>query len=95
MLKWIENWYLSMCNGDWEHIYGIKVDTLDNPGWIVSIDIIDTYLENIKFKTISKYINEDDFLFCEKKDGKFLGSGDINKLEKIFEIFKDWAEHSQ
>ena len=84
-----------MCNGDGEHIYGIKVDTLDNPGWIVSIDIIDTYLENIKFKTISKYINEDDFLFCEKKDDKFLGSGDINKLEKIFEIFKDWAEHSQ
>ncbi|OAX48412.1 hypothetical protein gpAD87_09590 [Paenibacillus sp. AD87] len=42
-LKWLQNWYLENCNGDWEHSYGVKIDTVDNPGWSVEIDLTDTY----------------------------------------------------
>lgn len=31
ILKWLENWYSSNCDGDWEHLYGITIRTLDNP----------------------------------------------------------------
>ena len=27
------------CNGEWEHSHGVKIDTLDNPGWQVHIDL--------------------------------------------------------
>ena len=30
----LQKWYKSQCNGDWEHSFGIKIETLDNPGWI-------------------------------------------------------------
>lgn len=29
----LERWYAAQCNGDWEHTYGITIETLDNPGW--------------------------------------------------------------
>ncbi|MEW1657997.1 Imm53 family immunity protein [Streptomyces sp. NPDC093707] len=31
-------WYTSQCDGDREHEYGIRIETLDNPGWSVEID---------------------------------------------------------
>lgn len=27
-LKWLENWMRSMCNGSWEHCYGVDLNTL-------------------------------------------------------------------
>jgi hypothetical protein len=49
IFEWMENCDLSMCDGEWEHYYGVKIDTLDNPGWIVQIDIMDTGLEKNHF----------------------------------------------
>ncbi len=54
VFEWIEKWYLSMCDGEWEHFYGIKIDTLDNPGWIVRIDILDTELVHYKINSWHK-----------------------------------------
>jgi|GEM_PF-3181522 len=33
----LTNWYQNQCDGDWEHKYGVSIETLDNPGWIVKI----------------------------------------------------------
>ena len=43
-LIWLINWYTSHCDGDWEHIFGIKIGTLDNPGWHIQISIEETEL---------------------------------------------------
>ena len=41
-LEALQEWYALMCDGDWGHSFGIKIDTVDNPGWVVSIDISET-----------------------------------------------------
>ena len=28
----LQDWYFSKCDEDWEHEFGVKIDTLDNPG---------------------------------------------------------------
>jgi hypothetical protein len=40
----LQNWYAAQCDGNWEHAWGIKIDTLDNPGWTVTIYLHDTPL---------------------------------------------------
>jgi len=40
----LETWFASMCNGDWEHTYGITLETVDNPGWLFTVEITDTPL---------------------------------------------------
>jgi hypothetical protein len=39
MLQWLQEWYLEQCDREWEHEYGIKIGTLDNPGWTITIDL--------------------------------------------------------
>ena len=44
-LIWLQDFYTSLCNGDWEHSYGFKLDTMDNPGWHWEFNLRDTYSE--------------------------------------------------
>ena len=92
IISWLTEWYNSNCNGDWEHCYGISIDTLDNPGWIVTIELHETALEESDFVNISIDNGEKDWLMCEVKDNIFFGRGDQFKLPNILEIFKSFAE---
>ena len=94
ILSRFQKWYQSMCDGDWEHCYGVKIDTSDNPGWIVEIDIIDTPLENKPFDTIHYGETDHDYLICKIENGKFEGFGDVTKLENILNCFLNWAENN-
>ena len=92
MIKWLENWYKSQCDGDWEHMFGVKIDTLDNPGWSITIDLDDTFLEEKSFDVYRKNVNEKDWIICQVKDNKFKAGGDPSKLGEIIRIFKEWVE---
>jgi hypothetical protein len=91
MIEWLRNWYESNCDGDWEHSYGINIGTLDNPGWAVDIDLIDTNLEEIQFDKIQIYANESNWIHCCVVDGVFKGCGSTDKLEEILKIFSEWV----
>jgi Immunity protein 53 len=80
-------WYREQCNGDWEHGSGVLIDTLDNPGWMVKIDLRETALENEAFETIKIDKGKGDWLWCFKKGQEFNGSGDPSKLPVILEHF--------
>jgi len=84
-----------MCDGSWEHFYGIKIETSDNPGWIVEFDIIDTPLENKTFDPIHNGKSDYDYLICKIENGKFKGFGDVTKLEDILKVFLNWAENKK
>ncbi|MCQ8184871.1 immunity 53 family protein [Parvularcula maris] len=91
-LAWIEDWFTRQCDGDWEHEYGIKVETSDNPGWIVEIDYVGTYLEGRNFLTVDIERSENDWLKCRIESGKFKGSGGPRNLAEVLITFRHWAE---
>jgi hypothetical protein len=87
LIEQIQAWYAAQCDGDWEHQYGVSIETLDNPGWSVTIDLSGTSLENIRFQTYQENKGEEDWIFCETNGNKFIGRGDAAKLQTILEIF--------
>lgn len=87
----LQEWYKSQCDGNWEHHYGISIQSLDNPGWWVKIDLTKTKLENKEFVHLVKVESEDDWLEVKVKDRIFQGAGDLSKLEEIIKIFLNWA----
>lgn len=87
VIEQIQTWYAAQCDGDWEHQYGVSIETIDNPGWCVTVDLTGTSLENIRFQTYQKNKNEEDWIFCEVSENKFVGRGDPGKLQTILEIF--------
>jgi hypothetical protein len=44
-LKALQEWYALMADGDWEHEFGVSIETIDNPGWVVSVDLEGTPLD--------------------------------------------------
>ncbi|MFJ9810320.1 Imm53 family immunity protein [Streptomyces sp. NPDC101158] len=46
-MRYIQSWYASNCDGEWEHEFGIKLATTDNPGWHIRIDVSETDLEGV------------------------------------------------
>lgn len=92
MLDWLENWYLSNCNGDWEHDYGVKISTLDNPGWEVTIELIGTDLELPDEEWVYKENAENDWYGYKIVGNVFNASGDPKKLGFLISIFKNKIE---
>jgi len=94
-LQRLQQWYKAQCNGDWEHSYGVKLDTLDNPGWRLEIDLIETSLQYKSFAEVKRdYKDETEWLTCFLRDGKFMGACGPEELEEMLQIFLDWAEDS-
>jgi hypothetical protein len=55
----IQDWFQKHCNGEWEHRYGISIETCDNPGWHVRISTKGTTLENKPFEMVSEDLPEE------------------------------------
>lgn len=51
----VQNWYLAHANGDWEHDHGILIESLDNPGWRVTINLTGTELEHSPFQELFEH----------------------------------------
>ncbi len=94
----LQSWYLSHCNGDWEHSSGVSIGTLDNPGWTIDIDLENTNLQTTNFKEISFGVGDNaqtsgnDWMVCKVEDKIFKARGGPLKLEEMLRIFLQWAE---
>ena len=90
-LNELEKWYKNHCNGDWEHTYGLKICTIDNPGWSVIIDLMGTELEDEKLKKkVIQGNDESNWIIFEAKGSTFYGYGGVENLSDILASFLDW-----
>lgn len=94
----LQQWYRNQCNGDWEHSWGIKIGTLDNPGWTIDIDLHETDVEDVPFCERSHGLdpsmkpNGVDWLVCKVEQNVFSGRGGPLQLSEMIEVFLDWAQ---
>ena len=83
----LQLWYNNQCDDSWEHHYGVSIDTLDNPGWVVTVDLVGTDLQALQMEPIIEEKTEHDWLHCKIDNGKFVGNGGPFNLEAILQIF--------
>jgi Immunity protein 53 len=88
----LERWYASQCNGDWEHGYGVHIETLDNPGWMVQIDLHNTKKQSSSLERVAIDRTKDDWIQYWIENQKFqIACGPMNFSEAI-ETFVNWFE---
>ena len=83
----------------WESDRGITVETLDNPGWRVVVDLTGTELENVSFEEFVVERLEDDWVHARvvetsetvvrRRFEVFCGP---KSLTEALDIVRDWAE---
>ena len=92
-LSRLSDWYLHQCDGDWEHSFGFQIGTLDNPGILIDIDLVDTDLEGVAFEEVrDNHTSKSDWFICKRTATKFEARGAASRFEDILIIFLDWAE---
>ena len=91
-LEWLSHWFKKHCNGNWEASHKIEIDTLDNPGWFLTVDIKNTDLENKPFEKINIDRSAHDWLCCFTEEGKFMGPCGPSNLPEVLQIFRNWVE---
>jgi hypothetical protein len=98
MLARLQQWYAQQCDGEWEHGQGISIESCDNPGWWVRVNLAGTKLRHASFPAVAENLNNEGFqsderwFSCQVRNGCWEGAGDETKLEQILTMFLDWAE---
>ncbi len=86
-------WYQSHCDDSWEHQYGVRLETLDNPGWQLTIDLIHTDLQGRTMTEVREGIAPEDhpvsprWIQCSVSDNQFRGACDPTQVARLFQTF--------
>ena len=87
----LQRWYSARCDSDWEHRYGIKIGTLDNPGWSVDIELTGTDLIDAPFDAVNRTESDREWIDCRVREHRFEGRGGPHMLGAIIRTFLQWA----
>lgn len=90
LIEWFQNWYKEQCNGEWEHVHGVTIETLGTPGWQVTIDLEGTQLEGVPMPIARRERSAQDWIECCVEHNQFRGEGDPLKLAAIVHHFRQW-----
>lgn len=95
-------WYASRCDGEWEHAFGVRIGTLDNPGWTVVIDLTGTPLEHRPFERVVEGEEDENYaeggeqigpwMTCLVEQKAWRAHCDPTSLERVLTRFLDWAD---
>jgi hypothetical protein len=75
----------------------VRIGTVDNPGWTLTIDLADTALSGRSFSEYGYGIGSDaedsgnNWLHCKVEEDRFVGGRGPEKLEEMIEVFLEWA----
>jgi len=92
ILEWMQNWFKTNCDGDWEKDEVIQITTLATQGWEVEIDISKTSIANLEITWILNEINRQDWYGVKVENQKFFAAGDTNKLIFLLDLFKQMID---
>ncbi|MFT5422720.1 MAG: hypothetical protein ACI89L_000485 [Phycisphaerales bacterium] len=92
-------WYSLHCDGEREHQYGINIQSMDNPGWALTIALADTMLDALVAEQKCLRRSEHDWIKWsvgkDKGETKFIAYGGPNNLAEMIHAFVMWATNPQ
>jgi immunity protein 53 of polymorphic toxin system len=91
-LAFLECWFVEQCDDDWEHQYRIKLETLDNPGWALAVDLTGTNLQDhrIPWQRIDR--SDSDWLHYWSDGARFEARCGAANLVEAIAAFRSFAE---
>jgi hypothetical protein len=91
-IHFLQSWFAGNCDGDWEHDNRIRIENLDNPGWHVWVNLVDTALEARQLPQQSIERSDTDWLVHRSDGQAFDAFGGPHNLEEALEAFRTFAD---
>jgi immunity protein 53 of polymorphic toxin system len=86
LVKEILEWFSDNCNGDWEHQNGFSIESLDNPGVAISVDLAPILMIPDKI-ILSDLVSENSWISIRIKNDKFLVACSVDRFEEAIKNF--------
>ena len=87
----LQAWFAARADGDWEHQHGITIETLDNPGWSLKIDLTDTDLADRPLNRHEQHRADNDWIVAWREANSFHAACGPRNLNDALDLFLDWA----
>ncbi len=94
VLDRVAEWYQSNATVFSSNAEAVKINTLDNPGWLVKVDLAGTELENLQLENFEVDRGDSDWCQSFLRDHVFVGAGDPSRLQEILGRFLEFASSS-
>lgn len=91
-INWLCEWYSNNCDGDWEHQNGVVIETIDNPGWNIIINIKSNLGKIEDIPWIHYEVDVNDWMGYKIENKRFEASGDASKLNLLIGLFREFIE---
>jgi hypothetical protein len=79
-LQWLMKWCQYTAFNAPEHLSEFYIDTLDNSGWAVRINLANTPMKSVPFEKIEVDNGDNDWFVCKIMDSKFTTGGPVYKI---------------
>lgn len=87
-IQWLSEWFSSQCDGDWEHEFGVRLETLDNPGWRLCVDIVGTGVEGRVLPRSKADLGSGRWLWTSADGESYEASCDVRSLRELLAAFR-------
>ena len=91
-LEWLQAWFTLNCDDEWEHGEGIRIETLDNPGWQVKIDLADTAVAGQDLPALKLERSEHDWYMIRRERDTFIAACGPLNLGEVLYLFRRWVQ---
>lgn len=89
---WLQRFFLSNCDGEWEHYRGCTISTDSFPGWSLKFDLNCTSYADIELDELESENGPFDQMKCRMKDGVFTAFCGPRQLAECIDILRDVVE---
>jgi hypothetical protein len=91
-LQYLINWYSAQCDEEWEHEFGIRIESLDNPGWNLEVDLGGTVGEGHLLARSRRDLDEGHWITTASDGAVFDAGCDPSSLGVAVLDFKAFVE---
>lgn len=91
-LEFLASWYSAHCDGEWEHEFGLRIETVDNPGWNLQVDLVGTEMEGRVARSSRRDSEGGSWVIVASDGSLFEASCDPMSLRLAVQAFKEFVE---
>lgn len=93
-LENLQSWFVSQCDGNYEHSSGIILQTIDNPGWMLIVHLNGTNLQLPDEPWHYLVQGDVEWMAYKVTDNVFDAAGDPSKLKALVSLFLEKVKNA-